>query len=169
MLKVDLGHLQRKRRVEIAEDLPPDDPLWEGTDLELRGPLEVRAQVQSVGDDVLVRGTLSGTVGMECRRCLVSVAVEVDVPVSMLFRPDLDPVEAEAEEVYTYSGKERELDLTAAVREQVLLAVPKYAVCRNACRGLCPRCGANLNEMECRCEVEETDERWAALRKLKFD
>ncbi|HEX6939151.1 MAG TPA: DUF177 domain-containing protein [Longimicrobiales bacterium] len=169
MLKVDLGRLQRDRRVEIAEDLSPDDPMWDGTGLELRGPLAVRLDVQRVGEDVLVRGRLSGAFGLECRRCLVPVRVEIDEPVSLLFRPELDPAEAEAQEVYTFSWRERELDLTAAVREQTLLAVPKYAVCRSACRGLCPRCGVNLNEEQCRCEVEQADERWAALRKLKFD
>ena len=169
MLKVDLGHLQRTRRVEIAEDLPPDDPLWEGTGLELLRPMAVRLEVQQVGEDILVRGRFAGAVGLECRRCLVPVTVEVDEPVSALFRPDLDPAEAEAQEVYTFPSRARELDLAPAVREQVMLAVPKYAVCQNACRGLCPRCGANLNIEECRCSVDEPDERWAALRKLKFD
>lgn len=169
MLKVDLGHLQRERRVEIAEDLAPDDPIWNGSGFALSGPFSVRLEAQQVGEDVLVRGHLAGAVVLECRRCLVPVTVEVEEPVSLVFRPDLEPTEAEAQEVYTFSSKERELDLAPAVREQALLAVPKYAVCRDACRGLCPRCGANLNEEECRCEPEEMDERWAALRKLKFD
>ncbi len=169
MPTVDLGHLQRTRRVEIAEELAPDDPVWEGADLDLLGPVAVRLEVQRVGEDVLVRGRLSGAVELECRRCLVRVTVEIDEPVSVLFRPDLGPSAAEEEEVYPFSSKERELDLAPAVREQMLLAVPKFAVCQAACRGLCPRCGANRNLVECRCEVHETDERWAALRKLKFD
>src|SRR5690606_6569426 len=155
MLKVDLGHLQRMRRVEIAEDLPPDDPLWEGTGLALARPLAVRLEVQQVGDDVLMRGRMIGAVGLECRRCLIPVTVEIDEAVSAVFRPDLDPAEAEEAEVYTFASQDRELDLAPAVREQAMLAVPKYAVCRDACRGLCPRCGVNLNEEECRCTVDE--------------
>lgn len=169
MLKVDLGHLQSERRVEIAEDLAPDDPIWNDSGIELKKPLAVRLEVQVAGEDVLVRGHFDGEVGLECRRCLVPVTVEIDEDVSFLLRPDLEPVEAEEQEVYTFASQERELDLTPAVREQALLAIPKYAVCREACRGLCPQCGANLNEEECRCEPEEVDERWAALRKLKFD
>lgn len=169
MLKADLGHLRRARRVEIAEDLSPDDPRWEGTGLEFRKPVAVRLEVQMVGEDVLVRGRIAGEAALECRRCLAEVVAEFDERVSALFRPDLEPAEAEAEEVYTYASRERELDLMPAVREHVVLAVPKYAVCDAACRGLCPRCGANLNIEECRCRVEEVDERWAALRKLKSD
>jgi uncharacterized protein len=51
----------------------------------------------------------------------------------------------------------------------VMLVVPRYAVCREACRGLCARCGADLNEEECRCRSEEGDARWAALRKVRLD
>lgn len=169
MLKVDLGQLERKRRLAIEEDVPPDDPLWEGSGIQLRGPLSVRLEAQQVGADVLVRGRLSGEVELECRRCLQAVSVKVNEDVSLLFRPGVERVEAEREEVYPLPARTRELDLSEPVREHLLLAVPKFAICDQACRGLCPRCGANRNLEECRCEVLETDERWAALRKLKLD
>jgi uncharacterized protein len=55
------------------------------------------------------------------------------------------------------------------VREQVLLAVPRYVLCREDCRGLCPTCGTNWNAAECECVTDEVDGRWAPLRRLKTD
>ena len=55
------------------------------------------------------------------------------------------------------------------LREQLLLRVPAYVVCREECRGLCPQCGANLNETTCACEPEQAASPWDALKKLKFD
>ena len=53
-----------------------------------------------------------------------------------------------------------------AVREQIMLAVPEFVICRETCRGLCPRCGTNLNESDCGCSEPQVDGRWAALKRL---
>jgi uncharacterized protein len=169
MLTVDLTRLERFGRLTIEEDLPPDFPLWEGADFRPLGPIEVRLEVQRVGADVLVRGHLRGTIEFQCRRCLEPVVHGIDEPVTFLFRSGLDPVEAEREEVYPIPAGERELDLTDAVREHLMLAIPDFVVCRAECRGLCPRCGVNLNEGTCTCEEGGTDERWGPLRGLKLD
>jgi uncharacterized protein len=65
----------------------------------------------------------------------------------------------------TYSGKV--IDLDPVVREQLLLALPSYPVCQEACKGLCSVCGANLNERDCGCDRHVPDPRWAGLEKLK--
>jgi uncharacterized protein len=52
------------------------------------------------------------------------------------------------------------------IREELILAVPEYVLCREECRGLCPRCGKDLNEGPCACRPEP-DPRWAALEALK--
>lgn len=169
MLQVDLGLLERQHRIRVDEQVPADDPMWNGIGLTLAGPLDVHLDVQQAGHDVVVRGALEGEVAMECRRCLKDLRVEVDEEVTALFRAGIDPLEAEEEEVYALPPRSRELDLSGLVREQLLLAVSPYAICSEACRGLCPRCGANLNEGACGCEETESDDRWAALRRLKLD
>ena len=59
------------------------------------------------------------------------------------------------------------MDMSSAVREEVFLAMDSYVVCDPDCRGLCSKCGADLNEDMCGCTDEGTDPRWAALRDLK--
>lgn len=169
MLTVDLSRLERQGRLKVEDDLPPDFPLWEDGDIRLHGPLEVRLEATRAGRDVLVRGRLHGEAELSCRRCLEPVLHEIDDEVSFLYRPGIDRLTAERDEVYTFPEGARELDLTDAVREHLLLSIPRYVECRAECRGLCPRCGVNLNEGTCTCEGPETDERWAPFRGLKLD
>ena len=61
------------------------------------------------------------------------------------------------------------LDLAAWARDALVLALPVQILCREDCRGLCPLCGANLNDEPGHEHEREPDERWAALRELKLD
>jgi uncharacterized protein len=58
------------------------------------------------------------------------------------------------------------IDLSEAVRQYTLLAVPMKPLCEAACAGICPTCGKNLNLGACRCPPPEGDPRWAKLQKL---
>src|SRR5690606_19747399 len=134
--------------------------------LRFAGPVEVRLEAQKSGADVVVRGRFHARVELECRRCLAEVLVDVEEPVSLVFRAGLERSEAEAGESYALPPGERILDLGEPLREHVLLAVPQFAVCREACRGLCPQCGTNLNEAACDCGATGGDDRWAELRRV---
>jgi uncharacterized protein len=169
MLKVDLGLLAREHRVRVDEEVPADSAVWDGTGLRFAGPVHVELDVQQAAHDVVARGRIAGTVDLSCRRCTTPVRREVDEDVTLVFRPGLSDVEAEAEEVYPLPAKARELDLERPVREHVLLAVPEYVSCAETCRGFCPQCGTNLNESSCACVFEDEDPRWAALRRLRSE
>ena len=168
MLIVDLGRLEREGRVRIRESIAPDDPIWNDLGFRFAEPVQVDLEAQKVLNDVLVQGKLTGTVGHECRRCLEPVPVRVDEDVSMFFQDGVPEEQAEAEEVYALPDR-GDLDLSQAVREQLALAVPQFALCQEGCRGLCPTCGTNLNDSSCECVVEEVDDRWAALRRINFE
>jgi uncharacterized protein len=169
MLTVDLGQLKRRGRVPIEAELPPDPSLVEGVGAEFVAPVRVHAQAQYAGPDVVVRGSATGQVRLGCRRCLATVEVVVDTPLTLVYREDVEPAEAEAAEVYALTARAHALDLEPAVREHVMLAVPRYALCSETCRGLCPVCGANLNETDCGCDVADEDDRWAPLKRLLSD
>jgi uncharacterized protein len=167
MLKVDLGRLAREHRIRIDEDVAADDPLWSGLDVTFRGPVTLRLDVQQAGADVVARGQLAGTVAMACRRCLKPVLRELDEELTLVFRSGVAGPDADAEEIYPLPPRGQELDLSRPLQEHVVLAVPQYVICEEACRGLCPWCGTNLNESSCDCTVEEEDPRWAVLRRLR--
>ncbi len=168
MLLVDLNRLARDGRARIDVDIPTDAGFWSNTDLEPRSPLEVRLEAQQAGPDVVVRGRIRGTFEQECRRCLEPVSVEVDEDFGRLYRAGEELEEQESEDVLPLP-RDAELDLADALREQVVVAVPRYVYCREDCKGLCPQCGTNWNQSTCDCTTDETDERWAPLRQLKSD
>lgn len=168
MLKVSLAALDRGE-VHVREQVPPDDPMWEGAKLTLAEPLEVDLTAREVGDGVFVRGRLRTTVRLACRRCLSSVEQPVDDTVDLLYET-LGPDDEEAEgEVYPLPARGDELDLREAVREQLLLRAPEFALCREECRGICPTCGADRNQGDCDCVPEQAPSPWDALKNVKFD
>lgn len=149
----------------LREQVPPDHSMWTDTGIELTRPLEVDLTAHEVGDGVLVRGTLRTSVRQQCRRCLEPVEQDVDTHVDLYFADD---GQGDDGEVYPLPRGD-DLDLTDAVREQVLLQAPEFTLCREECRGLCPTCGADLNQGACECVPTEAESPWDALKNVKFD
>jgi len=170
MLHLSLAAVDRGD-AHLREQVPPDHPMWEGTGVELARPLEVDLKATEVGDSVLVRGTLATTVRQACRRCLEPVEQEVNEHVDLLFASPVDDEDNVADdgEVYPLPARGDDVDLTDAVREQVLLQVPQFTLCREECRGLCPQCGTDLNEGACECVPEQGSSPWDALKNVEFD
>lgn len=168
MLRVDLARLDREGSVLVEAQVSAEDALWQGSGIEWGGPVGVRLRASLAGSgEVVLRGTVSGELKQECRRCLRPVVGHFGEEVTLVFSDGTmgeDPDEGEA---FRFEPTSRYLDLSDAVREEVILAMNPYVVCDPECRGLCPRCGANLNEGACGCTAEEVDARWEALRALK--
>lgn len=163
MLRVTLREAHGKP-VDTAGEVAPNDPAFAGLDLALAAPLQVAGRFSSAGDDkfywkvrfeTLVRG--------ECRRCLTEVLVPIAESRGLIFADDDETPEGDG--CYHIPERTQVLDLTHVLREEVALAVPRFLECRPDCKGLCPRCGANLNEGPCACPPPE-DPRWDALRGL---
>jgi uncharacterized protein len=100
----------------------------------------------------------------QCRRCLAAVTVPVVADVDALFSQDPDALEDPSS--YPLARDATAIDLRGALREELLLALPQWVVCREDCRGLCPRCGADLNAGPCGCPPA-VDPRWSGLAALK--
>lgn len=168
MLKLDLNRLEREGSARVEGEIPQADPLWEGTGLTFEGPLKVRMEAQAAGSgEVVVRGTVRGVLTRECRRCLDPVAMEVDQEVTLVYSPT-DALSDEGDpEIREIPAGADELDLGAAIREELILDLPSFMVCSPDCRGLCPQCGVKLDEETCTCTTDEADPRWDALRALK--
>ena len=133
--------------------------------VEHRGP-------QETVEDIRVRASYSGSFEVLCARCVEPVAVPLAGEFDLLFRPevaDAEPGERAITEDETEIGyyAKSGLLLEDVVREQVLLTLPGRTLCGDDCKGLCPRCGQNLNSDPCHCaEAETKDVRWSALQGL---
>ena len=130
----------------------------------LAEPVTVDVSWSFDGEGVCLNGTLGSSVSMNCTRCNEEFTESFKVPFSERF---LKVSESEAEELecYPYSGETINLD--KMVQDLILLNAPVYGLCRPGCKGLCPVCGANLNETQCSCRIEDDDNPFAALKGLK--
>ncbi len=108
--------------------------------------------VQALGGELLVRGAVRQRLRCVCSRCADTFETEA-----------ADGEFVCAEEI---NEATEFLDLTEQVREAIILALPGYPVCDEACKGLCMACGANLNRTTCSCHAKGRDTRWSALDAL---
>lgn len=168
MLKLDLGRLWREGSVLVEGQISPDDPLWQDSGLEWTDAVDVSLRLSSAGSGEIVgRGRVSGELQQECRRCLEPVKTEFAEDLTLVFVEGEADADWEDAGAHTFEPSGADLDLSEAVREEVLLAMNPYVVCDPACPGLCPKCGANLKQDDCGCAEMESDPRWDALRELK--
>jgi len=164
MLQVDLRELNRGP-VETRAELAPDDSLFAGLGFTLAEPVNVSGRLQATGERRYYwNGRLRTVVNAECRRCLKDLTLPVAAEVGALFSQEDDA--EDDPDAYPLPPDADVVDLTPAVREELVLAAPQFVECRPDCKGLCPRCGQDLNLGPCDCDTA-TDPRWAALEPLK--
>jgi len=123
-------------------------------------PVVVDTLLEWVSDGLLATGTVDGAWQGPCRRCLGPVEGQLLVDVQELF--EANPRDGESYRL----GHDR-VDLEPLAREALTLALPLAPLCSEGCRGLCPACGADLNEGDCGCPPADADPRWAALDALR--
>jgi len=162
MLSFDRSSLETKA-ARVDGKLASDDPVWLAEDPRPIDGVTVTGRLSSAGEDKFYfSGRMSGEVNEECRRCLGPTRASVDEELHLLFADATDE-ESDDSDVYILEPRATTVDLRPALREQWLLAAPGFALCREDCKGLCPRCGADLNAGPCDCEPA-IDPRWAALK-----
>lgn len=136
----------------------------------LSGPVSLAGSLYKAGSAVNFQGRMAATLALECSRCLAPFTLPVEGEVNTVFLPaeeegvKAEEPDAESIDAQLYEGDE--IDLFIPLRDQVALAIPMRPLCREDCKGLCPRCGANLNEKSCACVTPTGDPRLAALKKF---
>ena len=141
-------------------------------DVELAGPVEGEVRLTRTGRGVLARGHADTTLAEICSRCAnpVLTRLRVDIEEEALPSIDIDsgkPVDLTAEPDAIHLDDHHELDLAPTVREAISLAEPIAPLCRPDCRGLCLRCGEDLNlAPDHHHDEEDIDPRLAGLADL---
>lgn len=102
-----------------------------------------------LNDEIFLTGKISGTIVLECSRCLESFAF---------------PVEIQIDQVYPASTEV--IDLNEELRELLILNLPGKPLCSKDCSGLCPACGKNLNNGRCKCTLSTGNLQWEKLKDL---
>lgn len=126
-------------------------------------PLRMQGQVLNRAGIVTLSYQLEGVRHCRCDRCLK----EWEEPFCQPFEHTVvRRVNNEADEDEFLVCPQGFVDLEEMVHTDVVLSLPPVQLCREDCRGLCPRCGKNLNEGDCGCSAKEGDPRLQVLREL---
>ncbi|BFU92618.1 MAG: hypothetical protein NTAFB01_38050 [Nitrospira sp.] len=173
--------------LSLSGDLTGEELGLTDTDVSIRGTLAVGLDLRAIERTVYVTGVVEGTAVRQCVRCLkdfddplafsLRVAYEREVKAMGVVTKRDDPrkrkpaappegeVEEQNDDLYYFAGDH--LELAPMLREQLILASPMHPLCSEGCRGLCTRCGKDLNEGLCHCGEEPTGSPFQVLRTMK--
>jgi uncharacterized protein len=161
-------------KVRFSETFAPGSIELSDAQLHQTEPLEATgaAELSEATREIRVAGHLKTRMEIACDRCLETAVLPVESDFDLVYRPaSASPEHGEVllhgdeVEIGFYEGDGLELD--DVLREQVLLLLPMQRVCREDCKGICPVCGQNRNQVECDCHQEPGDDRWSGLRDIE--
>lgn len=154
-LIVDVARLEKGGERYLGETAPDLLELGESEFVIPVGGMIYDIMAEAVGDQLLARGVVRQNLRCVCSRCA-----------------DVFETLAEDDDFFCateINAQTEFVDLTADVREAIILALPGYPVCDEECRGLCMGCGVNLNKGACECGQKVKDGKWSALDALNPD
>lgn len=169
-MRIELASLEGAR-AKFAHSYAEGELVLGDERLRLVQPPTVSGEIRREDRRVHVKGRAVARVQVECDRCLKLIELPADSSFKLEYVTQEDYQAHQAVEL-----TEDDLDLTvfdgevidvdALVTEEILLAVPDHILCKDDCKGICPRCGADRNSVDCGCETAEVDPRWAGLKEL---
>lgn len=168
---VDVSEIDESSR-PFEFNIAPDELNLEDPTLRLTGEIRATGQILKRIAQVDLNGSITAPADVDCARCLepVSQVLTIDFAVNFVtqenFASDQER-EVSAEDLDTDVLDSERIDLKTLVREQILLNLPEQVFCTPDCKGLCLKCGANRNLIDCKCDLSETDPRWAALKDFR--
>jgi uncharacterized protein len=139
------------------------------------GPVSIQLRIREEKDFIKVEGHLMAMLHLACARCLNLYDNPVDCRFTLTYsnripsdvhRKGAGEIELTAEQIGVLFFKGDEIDLTEALQEQVVLAIPFRPLCREQCKGLCSQCGKDLNQGPCQCGNQKQDGPFAVLKDL---
>ena len=126
-------------------------------------PVVAQGVVRNTAGVLLMKGNVATTIHGICDRCAAEFDRFIDFPIDVVLVTELSNEENEDEWVFPLEGDSADLD--DIVRTVFVLNLDSKLLCKDDCKGLCHRCGKNLNDGPCGCR-KEPDPRFAALRQL---
>jgi uncharacterized protein len=171
---VNVKQIDEQDGLEVHHLYAEGEPELRSEDSRIIGRPALDLQATRDGDKVDLVGSVKATIEQDCDRCLTAFSTALNQSFDLSYVParpasPMEEKELGGDDLSTAFYQGEEIDLDDLVREQIELALPMSRLCKSDCRGLCPECGANLNEQECNCTVEQIDPRWSALKELKTD
>jgi uncharacterized protein len=170
-LKNKAVHLSDEETLECYPTLMALQDAGEGS---FPAPLRIDLAIAKEYDHIRVNGHVETVMALNCARCLAEFRINIDSPFTIFYMrasglADDEDVELAEEDLITATYEGDEIDFTAEIAEQVILAIPVKPLCNEDCQGLCPACGAELNVVECACGRNAINLKFSPLKNLKIN
>jgi len=153
----------------VSVDFEPDNNELGIEGVAFHDLMGLRLTIQKVRDEYYCQGQITVPIEQECSRCLGLFETELNGELTFIIKTEegesVLSKDQGADIVHVQAGRPV-VELTDLIRQTLLLSSPLKPLCDPECKGLCPSCGANLNEESCDCKLEDIDERWEGLRDL---
>lgn len=173
-MKVDTSDIPAEGlHLEIAEDGSELQTKAGDADFVIISPVLADLTLLKSDGEIFVRGDMTALLKLQCARCLKEfehkISSKIDIAYTLTHERNVKEKELTQEDVgYNYLEGD-EIDIDAIFIEQLSLDMPMQPVCRIDCKGLCPRCGADLNQVDCGCSAAgRMDARFAKLKEFKI-
>ena len=138
-----------------------------GLEVPFEGKIEIEVELKKTHNQIILDSSILVSTKFDCDRCAVPFSKILNVKYEMVYLLGVKTIGIESDNL-TYLSPETDLiDISNDVRDFSILSVPMKKLCRDDCKGLCYKCGKNLNEGDCFCNKDETDSRWFPLIELK--
>jgi uncharacterized protein len=147
-------------------------------EVEFLSPIDMEIRLRKITRFVEASGLLQTLVRFSCSRCLRVFSSSLFIPFEATYAEALQAsqslqeeaeIELTADAINLFPFHGRQIDLAEAIQEQVIMALPVRPLCCENCKGLCQKCGADLNQGACECAEKPKDPRFAALKDLKIN
>ncbi|MBE6692548.1 MAG: DUF177 domain-containing protein [Ruminococcaceae bacterium] len=142
--------------IEFSVDVPECDFVDEA----VNGSASASGKVTNHSGVILLEGEIKTNLTVECARCGSEFIYSEPIPLTAKITDKLANEDEEEFILMTDSA----IDVDELVRSALILELPSKYLCREDCKGLCPKCGKNLNEGLCSCDTTDRDPRWDVLK-----
>ena len=151
-----------RARFDYTTDLSQEEV---GFEFPFRQPVRLEGEVSDDAGAITLSATIHARVTTRCARCGKPVEYDKETDVEFLLVKELEGEEDDLrDDVYLVESDVVELD--DILIPELILDMEMAVVCDEDCKGLCPKCGKNLNQGDCGCVVKEVDPRLAVLQKF---
>lgn len=144
---------------EKASDIDLGDPFF--------GNFKLDVEIKKFHNQIILDADIKLNVNFDCDRCNVNFNQVLNTQYQMVYLLGKEPVETESINITYLPLEADKINLKDDLRDFSLLAVPMKKLCMEECKGLCIKCGKELNKGECGCSRDEIDARWLPLMELK--
>ena len=150
-------------KIEISDCIDMKDTDFLGEMYRFTKPVEIKGNITSNGKSLFFEAHCIAYVVTACARCAKDIEVKIEFDIDEALARNTEQFD-ESSDIILFDG--HEIDIDEIILNTFLMNLSGKYLCKEDCKGLCPVCGADLNERECGCNREFIDPRWQGLADL---